>query len=117
MSEMRNKSIEFILHELTQWIGSEITIEKKERGDFDKNKLSLSGVEIVKQITNEDDYVDPYTIQLQGKGTVEHEEQNATKLPLNSYELPIRELVSVEAANEFVIITTDRGTYELKRKI
>ncbi|MCT8137906.1 hypothetical protein H1D32_09150 [Anaerobacillus sp. CMMVII] len=114
MSEMTNKSIEFLLKELNHWVGSEITIEKQERNDIDENKLALTGVEVVKQLEDEDDYVDPFTIQLQGKGSV-LQSGKTTRLPLNSYELPIHELHSIEASNEFLTIKTDRATYVLKK--
>jgi hypothetical protein len=115
MTEMTNKSIEFLLNELNDWIGSEITIEKKERDDFDINKLDLNGVEIVRQLEDEDDYVDPFTIQLQGNGTVYQKDGKSSKLPLDSYELPIHELHSIEASSEFLTIKTDRATYVLKK--
>ena len=115
MTEMTNKSIEFLLNELNQWVGSDITIEKKERDDLDTNKLALSGVEIVRQLEDEDDYVDPYTIQLQGHGTVYQKDGRSSKLPLDSYELPLHELHSIEASNEFLTIKTDRATYVLKK--
>lgn len=115
MSEMKNKSVEFLVNELNDWVGSEITIEKKERNDIDKNKLALEGVEIVKQIEDEDDYVDPFTIQLQGNGTVFQKGGKSIKLPLSSYELPLRELHSIEASEEFLTIKTDRATYVLKK--
>lgn len=110
-----NKSIEFLLHELDEWVGSEITIEKQERDDLDKNKLKLEDVEIVRQLEDEDDYVDPYSIQLKGRGTVYQKDGKTSKLPLDSYQLPIHELHSIEASSEFLTIKTDRATYILKK--
>ncbi len=115
MSEMTNKSIEFLLKELNGWVGSDITIEKEELNDLDRNTIALSGVEIVKQLEDEDDYVDPYTIQLQGHGSVIKEDRSSVKLPLDSYELPLHELVAVEASAELLTIKTDRATYTIKR--
>ncbi|OIJ13026.1 hypothetical protein BKP37_10915 [Anaerobacillus alkalilacustris] len=115
MSEMTNKSIKFLLQELQGWVGSEITIEKKERNDLDKNTLALSGVEIANQVEDEDDYVDPHTIQLKGNGTVLQKNGNTFKLPLDSYELPIHELYSIEASSELLTVKTDRATYILKK--
>lgn len=110
-----NKSIEFLLHELNDWVGSEMTIEKQERDDLDKNTLNLKGVEIVRQLEDEDDYVDPYTIELSGNGTVYQKDGKTSKLPLDSYQLPLHELHSIEASNELVTIKTDRATYILKK--
>lgn len=115
MSKLTNKSIEYLLQQLNGWVGSTITIEKLERNDLDMNKISLKGVEIVRQLEDEDDYVDPYTIQLQGHGNVNQENGHKYKLPLDSYELPIRELLSVEASAELLTIKTDRATYTLKK--
>ena len=115
MTKFTNEKIKFLLQELNNWVGSEITIEKEERNDLDKNTLALEDVEIVKQIENEDDYVDPYSIELKGKGTVLHQNRKATKLPLDSYELPLHELHSIEASNEFLTVKTDRATYIIKK--
>lgn len=115
MTKFTNQKINLLLHELNDWVGSEITIEKKERDDLDKNTLSLDGVDIVKQIVDEDDYVDPYTIELKGNGTVVHKNGQSSKLPLDSYELPLHELHSIEASKEFITVKTDRATYVLKK--
>ncbi|OIJ12742.1 hypothetical protein BKP35_09165 [Anaerobacillus arseniciselenatis] len=115
MTKFTNSKIKFLLQELNDWVGSEITIEKEERNDLDKNTLSLENVEIVKQVENEDDYVDPYSIELQGKGTVIQDGRKSTKLPLDSYELPLHELHSVEASSELLTVKTDRATYKLKK--
>ncbi|MGO4886511.1 hypothetical protein ACJ2A9_02025 [Anaerobacillus sp. MEB173] len=112
--EMTNKKIEYLMQELTNMKGSEITIEKEERHDIDRNTLELENVSIVKQARDDDDYVDPYTIQLKGKGTVINK-NGSSPLPLNSYELSLKELHSIEASNEFLTIKTDRGTYILKK--
>lgn len=110
-----NKSIELLLHQLDDWVGAEITIEKQEQGDIDKNKLKLQGVEIIRQLEDEDDYVDPYSIQLNGSGTVYQKNGKTSKLPLDSYQLPIHQFHSVEASNELLTVKTDRATYILKK--
>ncbi|RXI97875.1 hypothetical protein DS745_16075 [Anaerobacillus alkaliphilus] len=115
MSEMTNKSIEFLLKELNSWVGSEITIEKEELNDLDKNTIALSGVEIVRQLEDDDDYVDPYTIQLQGHGSVIKDDRSSVDLPLDSYELPLHQLESIEASAELLTIKTDRAKYTLKK--
>lgn len=115
MTKYTNAKINYLLKELNNWVGSEITIEKEEREDLDKNKIKLENVEIVKQIENEDDYVDPYSIELQGKGTVIDKSGKSLKLPLDSYELPLHELHSIEASTEFLTVKTDRATYTLKK--
>ena len=114
MSSKSNEEIQSILNHLNDWKGEQLSIEKQERDDVDRNTLSLEEVEIVEQVEDTDDYVDPYTIQLRGKGTVVHTNGKA-KLPLNSYELPIRELLSFETSKEFMTIKTDRATYYIKK--
>lgn len=115
MSNYKNKSIEFLLQKLNELKGSEITIEKKERDDLDMNKLVLDNVEIVNQLHDIDDYVDLQTVELQGKGSVITSDGKRMKLPLDSYELPIHQLHSVEASGELLTIITDRATYSIKK--
>ncbi|OLO40364.1 hypothetical protein BTR23_07705 [Alkalihalophilus pseudofirmus] len=114
MTEKSYEGIESILNHLKDWKGEQLSIEKNEREDVDRNTLSLEEVEVVHQADDTDDYVDPYTIQLRGKGTVVHSNGKA-KLPLNSYELPIRQLLSFETSKEFMTIKTDRATYYIKK--
>ncbi|WP_209122256.1 hypothetical protein [Alkalihalobacillus sp. BA299] len=114
MTDQSNEEIQSILNHLNDWKGEQLSIEKKERDDLDKNTLSLEEVEVVHQMDDTDDYVDPYTIQLRGKGTVVHTNGKA-KLPLNSYELPIKQLLSFETSKEFMTIKTDRATYFIKK--
>ncbi|MEG9297678.1 hypothetical protein V6B33_14505 [Mangrovibacillus sp. Mu-81] len=115
MTEKTIEQIQSILKELNNWKGTNISINKQEKDDIDRNTLSLEDVEIVHQVRDEDDYVDPYTIQLKGKGTVVY--PNGTPpLPLNSYELPIRQLLSFEVSQGFLTIKTDRATYILNNK-
>lgn len=113
--QFTNKSIELLLHELNDWVGAEITIEKQEGDDLDKNKLKLQGVEIVRQLEDEDDYVDPYAIQLSGSGTVYQKNGKTSKLPLDSYQVPIHKLHSIEASDELLTVKTDRATYIIKK--
>ena len=114
MTERTDQQIESILDTLSSWKGSQITIKKEELNDVDNNTLSLEDVRISRQLDDEDDYVDPYTIQLKGKGTVINHSGSA-QLPLNSYELPLRQLLSFEASKEFMTIKTDRATYFIKK--
>ncbi|MBU8907421.1 hypothetical protein [Desertibacillus haloalkaliphilus] len=114
MSE-KNKQIESLLDTLNEWKGSDISIEKEEKNDIDKNTMSLEDVAVVQQPNDEDDYVDPYTIELKGIGTVLNH-NGTSQLPLNSYELPLKQLLSFEASNEFLTIKTDRATYILKNQ-
>ncbi|WNF35194.1 hypothetical protein RJD24_12000 [Bacillaceae bacterium IKA-2] len=111
----KNKSIELLLHELNDWVGASITIEKQERDDIDKNRIKLQGVEIIRQLEDEDDYVDPYSIQLTGSGTVYQQNGQTSKLPLDSYQLPVHKLHSIEASNELLTVKTDRATYIFKK--
>lgn len=115
MSEYINKSIEFLLKELNDWKGSEITIEKKELNDVDKHQLSLEAVAVVNQLYDFDNYVELQTIELQGIGSVITDDGKKHKLPLNSYELPMQELHSIETSNELLTIKTDRATYTIKK--
>lgn len=114
MTERTDQQIETIIETLSRWKGSEITIKKEELNDIDKNTISLEDVQIARQLEDEDDYVDPYTIELKGKGTVVNH-TGTVKLPLNSYELPLRQLLSFEASKEFMTIKTDRATYVIKK--
>jgi hypothetical protein len=115
MTEKTIEQIQSILKELNNWKGTDISINKQEKDDIDRNSLSLEDVEIVHQVRDEDDYVDPYTIQLKGTGTVVYP-NGTSPLPLNSYELPIRQLLSAEVSQGFLTIKTDRATYILKNK-
>lgn len=115
MGQLTNDSIKILLNDLNEWVGSEITIEKQERDDLDVNKLTLDGVDIVNQIEDEDDYVDPHTIQLKGNGSIIQKDGSTVHLPLDSYDLPIQELYSIEASSELVTLKTDRATYILKK--
>ena len=83
MTKKTNHDIESILNTLNDWKGSEIMIKKEELNDIDKNSLSLEDVEIVRQAEDADDYVDPYSIELKGRGTV-IKQNGTTPLPLNS---------------------------------
>ncbi|MCD8501091.1 MAG: hypothetical protein LRY71_04685 [Bacillaceae bacterium] len=62
-----------------------------------------------------DDYVDLQTVELQGKGTVLTSDGKSIKLPLDSYELPLHHLHSVEASGELLTIKTDRATYSIRK--
>ncbi|WP_078554224.1 hypothetical protein [Bacillus alkalicellulosilyticus] len=115
MTKKTNEGIETILDTLEDWKGSNISIQKQERKDIDNNQMKLEDVEIVKQLNDIDDYVDPYTIELKGRGTVLNT-GGTQPLPLQSYELPIKQLVSFEASKEFLTIKTDRATYVIKNK-
>lgn len=114
MTKRTNEQIEHILETLNEWKGEKISIEKAERDDIDKNTLSLAEVEVVHQPEDVDDYVDPFSIELRGKGTVVNN-TGTKRLPLDSYELPIKELVSFEASKEFMTIKTDRATYIIRK--
>lgn len=115
MTKKTNQDIQSILNTLNDWKGSEILIKKEERDDIDKNEFSLEDVEVVRQVEDEDDYVDPYSIELKGRGTV-IKSNGTSPIPLNSYELPINQLLSFEASKDFLTIKTDRATYFLKNK-
>lgn len=115
MTKETNEKIQTIMDTLQDWKGSELEIEKKELGDVDKNTIALEDVEIVKQPHDEEDYVDPYTIELKGKGTIITRNGSAQKLPLNSYELPINQLLAIEASKDLLTIKTDRATYLIKK--
>ncbi|WP_096199616.1 hypothetical protein [Bacillus sp. FJAT-45350] len=114
MTEHTNHQIESIIGKLKSWQGSNISIKKEERDDTDNNELALEEVLIAEQVEDEDDYVDPYTIQLKGKGTVVNH-NGTSSLPLHSYELPLKQLLSFEASKEFMTIKTDRATYIIKK--
>lgn len=115
MTKETNENIQSILNTLNDWKGSKLEIKKVERDDIDRNTFSLEDVDIVKQMGDEDDYVDPYTIELKGRGTV-ISANGPQKLPLNSYELPINQLLSLEASKDLLTIKTDRATYFIKNK-
>ncbi|WP_026672113.1 hypothetical protein [Alkalihalobacterium bogoriense] len=114
MTKKTNEQIQNILETLQEWKGSNISIQKTERRDIDNNLMELEDVEVVKQLDDEDDYVDPYTIELKGRGTVLNA-AGSKPLPLQSYELPINQLLSFEASQEFLTIKTDRATYVIKK--
>lgn len=115
MAKEPKESIQKILNTLNDWKGSELEIKKEERNDIDKNNFSLEDVEVVRHVEDEDDYVDPYSIELKGRGTVISANGTHT-LPLNSYNLPINQLLSFEASKDLLTIKTDRATYFIKNK-
>lgn len=108
-------SIEAFTEQLNQWIGKNIKIFKQEIGDDDETWLALQSITYVNHTESLDDYLPAHTLQLNGAGKVENEDDEMVPLPTSAYEIPIEDSTSLQFDGDTFTLTTDRGVYTIER--
>lgn len=99
---------------LQQWIGKQITVQKKELQDHDQMAMFLESVSYEINKERLDDYTSTYHLHLNGNGMVETVHNNAEPLPLPRYEIPLEDGTIYQYSDNILHILNDRGQYTIQ---
>ena len=99
---------------LQQWIGKQITIQKKELQDDDQTTMYLESVTYEINKERLDDYTSTYHLHLNGNGIIETVHNNAEPLPLPTYEIPLEDQSVYQYSENILHIINDRGQYTIR---
>lgn len=99
---------------LQQWIGKQITIQKKELQDDDQTTMYLESVTYEINKERLDDYTSTYHLHLNGNGIIETVHNNAEPLPLPTYEIPLEDQSVYQYSDNILHIINDRGQYTIR---
>lgn len=100
---------------LKQWIGKNIKIFKHEAGDDDETFLVLQSITHADHPGTIDDYIPAHTLQLNGTGEVENEDNQLEPLPSSVYEIPIEPSTTYQFNGKQFTLSTNRGIYMIEQ--
>lgn len=100
---------------LNQWVGQNIKIFKEEIGDDDETLMALESITHVNHTVSGDDYIPAHTLQLNGSGAVENEDDQLEPLPKSEYEIPIEDSTTFQFDGDKFKLKTERGIYTIER--
>lgn len=107
-------TIEEFNEKLNKWTGKNIKITKQEIGDYDEALIELETISYSKDTRRIDDYEAMHTLQLNGMGRVENEDNNLIPLPSSSYEIPLEDTTHYQFDGSHFALNTERGTYTIE---
>lgn len=108
-------SIEQFNDLLTKWNDGKIKISKLEMDDLDEIVMQLEGVTYENEAPTIDGYEPIHTLQLNGQGTIQTENNFSEPLPSSLYEIPLENDTLYEFDGTTFLISTDRGVYKIER--
>lgn len=111
----KNLSSKAFYERLNQWVGHNIKIFKEEIGDDDETLMALKSITHENHANSGDDYIPAHTLQLNGSGAVENEDNQLEPLPTSEYEIPIEDSTIFQFDGDKFTLKTDRGVYIIER--
>jgi len=114
VEEQQFLSIEQFNTLLNEWSGRNIKISKLELDDLDETTMALEGITYENEIPTIDGYEPVHTLQLNGIGIIQTENQVSQALPSSMYEIPLEDNSLYEFDGSIFLISTDRGVYKIE---
>lgn len=108
-------SIEQFNELLQQWTNSKIKISKWELDDVDEVIMHLDKVTYVNEVPTIDGYEPIHTLQLNGTGSIETEQNMTVPLPTPMYEIALENDSLYEFDGSTFYINTSRATYKIEK--
>ena len=108
-------SIEQFNDLLKKWDNDKIKITKLEMDDLDEIVMQLEDISYKNEAPTIDGYEPLHTLQLNGFGTIQTEDNISQPLPSSFYEIPIENDALYEFDGTTFLISTDRGVYKIER--
>ncbi|MGM8365954.1 hypothetical protein ACLIBG_10815 [Virgibacillus sp. W0181] len=108
-------SIEEFNDQLSKWNGKRVKVSKLEMDDVDETVLALEYISYEKDTRRLDDYESMYTLELNGAGMTQtdNERNELQPLPSSLYEIPLENNTLYEFDESEFIISTDRAVYKI----
>ncbi|MEI3614201.1 hypothetical protein [Pseudogracilibacillus sp. SO30301A] len=108
-------SIEQFNDLLKNWNNDQIKISKLEMNDLDEIVMQLEKVTYLNEAPTIDGYEPVHTLQLNGHGIIQTDNNDSQPLPSSIYEIPLENDTLYEFNGTTFLISTDRGVYKIER--
>ena len=108
-------SIEQFNELLQNWNNDKVKISKLEIDDLDEIIMQLEEVSYKNEVPTIDGYEPVHSLQLNGQGMIETENDGSQPLPSSLYEIPLENDTLYEFDGTTFLISTDRGVYKIER--